>query len=106
VEGFGCRWEVFCCYPPVLFTRKENLSLPHYQGSTDCPLSLQLPTCSLSCCQNIFKWEMRRICFAITESRVWNKNNGEKIPNKHKGETCSIHEGLYGTFIAEQGKTQ
>lgn len=40
------------------------------------------------------------------ERRVWNKNSGDKIPNKFKGETCWLHEGPYGTFTAEQGKTQ
>lgn len=50
--------------------------------------------------------EMRRIFFAIMEKRLWNKSSGNKIRNKYKGETCSLHDCLYGTFTAKQGKTQ
>lgn len=56
--------------------------------------------------QQSLSWEMRRIFFAIMEKRLWNKNSVNKIRNNFKGETCSPQECLYGTFTAEQGKTQ
>lgn len=47
------------------------------------------------------KWE--EFFVAVTER---SKNSGDKIPKKFKGETCSLREGVYGTFTAEQGKAQ
>lgn len=47
------------------------------------------------------KWE--ELFVAVTER---SKNSGDKIPKKFKGETCSLREGVYGTFTAEQGKAR
>lgn len=90
----------------MLFRRKENLSPPLYQGSADPPLLLQLPTYSLSCCKNTFKWEMRRKtmkcweCSVILSMKV--NTNSMELNNNYQSSLSSLSASLKKMFFVRK----